>query len=73
MENNDTTGLTYNKALDELERILAELRSTSCDVDTLAERTRRAAELLACCRSRLTRTETELADVLARLDNAIED
>lgn len=64
--------LTYNQALKELEGILAELRSDSCDVDTLAARTRRAAFLLAECRRRLTRTEAELEQVLAELDKAID-
>lgn len=64
--------ISYSEALAELENILAALRSESCDVDTLAERTRRAAELLAECRQRLTMTEEELSKVLADLDNAIE-
>ena len=64
----ENNAMTYNEALAELEAILASLRSEGCDVDTLAERTRRAAELLALCRSRLTRTESELAKVLEELD-----
>ena len=64
--------LSYSQALSELEKILSELWSDSCDVDTLAERTRRAATLLAECRRRLTRTEEDLAKVLDELDNAID-
>ena len=37
---------SYNESLAELEKILGELRSDTCDVDTLAQRTRRAVELL---------------------------
>lgn len=59
---------TYNQAIEELERILAQLRSDNCDVDTLAERTRRAAQLLKECRRRLTATEEELAAVLASIE-----
>lgn len=70
MENNQQ--LTYNQALSELEKILSDLRSDNCDVDRLAERTSRAAELLKLCRSKLTRTETELAKVLEDLDKAID-
>ena len=66
------SNLTYNQALEELEKILTELRSDRCDVDTLAERTKRAATLLAECRSKLTRTEADLAKVLDELDNAID-
>lgn len=60
---------TFNQSLAELEKILAELRSDQCDVDTLATRTRRAVELLALCRSRLTTTEEELRSILATLQS----
>lgn len=66
MEN--TENLTYTEAIGELERIIASIRSENCDVDTLAERTRRAATLLAFCRSRLTATEEELEKILADFD-----
>ena len=59
---------TYNQAIEELERILSQLRSDNCDVDTLAERTRRAAQLLKERRQRLTATEEELAAVLASIE-----
>ena len=68
----DNKELGYNEALAELESLLAALRSDACDVDTLAERTRRAAWLLAYCRAKLTRTETELAKVLEDLDNSLQ-
>ncbi|MCH5221430.1 MAG: exodeoxyribonuclease VII small subunit [Muribaculaceae bacterium] len=64
--------LTYAQALAELEEILSALRSDTCDVDTLAEKTKRASQLLVECRKRLTRTEKELAKVLEELDNALE-
>lgn len=60
---------SFNQSLAELEKILAELRSDSCDVDTLVQRTRRAVELLTFCRSRLTATEEELRGVLASLQS----
>ncbi len=58
---------TYNQAVAELESILESLRSASCDVDTLAARTRRAVELLTLCRSKLTTTEEELRTILESL------
>lgn len=61
------TELTYAQALAELEKILTQLRADNTDVDTLVERTRRAAALLAECRARLTRTEEELASILEDL------
>lgn len=59
--------MKYNDALTRLEEILDRLRSDTCDVDTLVERTREAASLLALCRSRLTATEAELQEVLKSL------
>ncbi len=59
--------MKYNEALTRLEEILDRLRSDTCDVDTLVERTREAASLLALCRSRLTATEAELQEVLKSL------
>ena len=68
------TQLSYNAAIGvlaitELEQILAQLRADNCDVDTLAERTRRAVELLQLCRDRLTTTETELTAILSSLQS----
>lgn len=64
----ENESLTYSQALAELEKILAQLRADNSDIDTLAERTRRAATLLAECRARLTRTEEELYAILADFD-----
>ncbi len=67
----ENTQLSYSQALAELEKILGQLRADNSDIDTLAERTRRAATLLAECRSRLTRTEEELNRILAEFDQNI--
>lgn len=58
---------SYKQAIAELEAILKNLRSESCDVDTLTASTRRAVQLLNFCRERLTTTEAELNQVLATL------
>lgn len=63
-----TAPASYTAALTELENILNQLRSDNCDVDTLAARTRRAAELLEFCRNRLVATEAELETILASLE-----
>lgn len=57
--------LTYSQAVAELEKIINMMQTDSCDIDTLATFTRRATELLASCRSRLTATDTELRAILA--------
>lgn len=66
-----TSVLTYAQAIEELEAILSKLRADNCDVDTLAERTRRAAELLNFCRAKLTATDEELSNILDDLDKAV--
>lgn len=59
--------LSYTQALAELEQILAHMQSDKCDIDKLSAMTRRATELLAECRSRLTATDQELRAILAQL------
>jgi exodeoxyribonuclease VII small subunit len=61
--------LTYNEAFKELENILKLMQSDQCDIDHLAELTRRATELIAECRSRLTATDEELKAILNQLEN----
>ena len=56
--------LTYNQAVAELEQILRLMQSDECDIDRLAALTRRATELIAECRSRLTAPEEELRAIL---------
>lgn len=60
--------LGYGEALDELEGILVELESNMVDVDTLADKVRRAAALVAHCRSRLTEVRTDVANIVTGLD-----
>lgn len=67
----ENSNIKYSDALAELERILAQLRADNSDIDTLAERTRRAATLLSECRARLTRTEEELNKILAEFDQSV--
>lgn len=58
----------YAEALAELDRILVELDGEGVDVDVLGERVRRAAELVALCRDRISRARLEVEQVTARLD-----
>lgn len=58
---------SYTQCLTELEEILRRMQGDECDIDHLAAYTRRAAELLNICRSRLTATEQELETILASL------
>lgn len=63
----------YAEALDELEEILGELEGDDLDVDVLAERVRRAGELIAVCRSRIQRAEADVAGIVAELETISAD
>lgn len=59
--------LSYAQSIAELESIVRMMQSDKCDIDHLAEYTRRATELLNECRSRLTTTEENLRSTLESL------
>jgi exodeoxyribonuclease VII small subunit len=61
-------GPTYAAAVDELEGILAELEDDRLDVDQLADRVARAAELIRLCRERIRATRLEVEQIVADLD-----
>ena len=52
--------MNYGEAMAEIERILASLQSENADVDTLAERVKRASELIAACRAKLRKAESDV-------------
>ena len=68
MELKPVNELSYNEAMEQLGRIVNAMQSDNCDIDKLAGYTRRATELIAECRRRLTVTEAELAQILKTLE-----
>lgn len=64
MEFTPVAQLTYNQAVAELDQIIRYMQSDNCDIDSLVAYTRRASELLAECRARLTATDEQLKSVL---------
>lgn len=58
----------YGDALAELEAILDEIEDDAVDVDVLAARVRRAAELLRVCRDRIASARIEVTQIVADLD-----
>ncbi|MFN7115323.1 MAG: exodeoxyribonuclease VII small subunit [Saprospiraceae bacterium] len=52
--------LTYEKALTELQEIVAALESGTIVIDELAEKTARAAVLIQFCREKLRKTEDQI-------------
>jgi exodeoxyribonuclease VII small subunit len=64
------TEIGYAAALAELESILAEIEDDAVDVDVLAARVRRAAELLRICRDRITAARVEVTQIVDELEPA---
>ena len=56
--------LSYKEAMEEIEAILRSLREEQNSVDTLAMRVARATELIAHCRAKLRKAESDVAKVL---------
>jgi len=63
-----TEELGYAEAMAELEGILDELEGDDLDVDVLAERVRRASELLTVCRGRITRAQADVDRIVTDLE-----
>lgn len=57
--------LSYEKALIELQQIVAALESGAITIDELAEKTARAATLLQFCREKLRQTETQVNNLFS--------
>ncbi len=60
--------LGYAEAVEELEEILHELDGDDVDVDLLAERVKRAADLVQLCRRRLDAARVEVTRIVADLE-----
>lgn len=65
----DTLG--YAEAVAELEGILDELEDDAVDVDRLADRVRRASELIDACRQRIAGARVEVEQIVAELDDEL--
>ncbi|NJN35583.1 MAG: exodeoxyribonuclease VII small subunit [Saprospiraceae bacterium] len=59
-----TDELTYDSAMHELQKIVAQLQNDSIGIDDLAENVKRASELILFCREKLRTTETDLNSIL---------
>ncbi|GAB4341341.1 MAG: hypothetical protein OHK0038_21020 [Flammeovirgaceae bacterium] len=55
--------LTYEKAFDELEKLLKQLENQEIPIDHLSEKVKYAYELLQFCQQKLKLTEEELQKI----------
>jgi exodeoxyribonuclease VII small subunit len=60
--------MTYEKAYNELQEIIAAIETGDVSVDLLSEKVKRAAELITFCKEKLTATEQDVQQILADLN-----
>ena len=59
--------LTYQKAYDELAKIVEEIEEGKVQLDTLSDKITRAIELIGFCQSRLRSAEEEFKKAVGKL------
>ncbi len=55
---------TYTEAMKRLEAIVAKIESGETDIDSLSAQLKEAKGLIALCREKLTRVETDVKKIL---------
>jgi exodeoxyribonuclease VII small subunit len=60
--------LNYSTALAELEEIIGSIESDAVDVDTLAEKVKRASFLIRFCKDRLKGTEEDVKKIVSEME-----
>ena len=61
--------LTYEAAYRELQTIASEIESESVSVDVLADKVKRAAELIIFCQAKLRNTEAEVNNIIKQMES----
>jgi exodeoxyribonuclease VII small subunit len=61
--------MTYESAYAELKKIAGEIENESVSVDVLAEKVKRASELISFCQQRLRSTEQEVSNIIKQMEN----
>ena len=64
------TNLTYETAYKELAQIAKEIENETVSVDVLAQKVKRASELITFCQTKLKSTETEVNKIIAQMENS---
>lgn len=60
--------VNYEKAMTELEVIVAGIEDDQISIDELSAKVKRATELIKICQGKLYKTEKDIADVLGDLE-----
>ena len=54
------SNISYSEAMAEIETIIRQLQSENCDIESLAERVKRASTLIELCRTKLRKAESDV-------------
>jgi len=63
---------TYEESYKELTAIAGEIENDTISVDQLAQKVKRASELIKICQSKLREAETEVNNIITQMDEADE-
>lgn len=63
------TNLTYENAYKELAEIAKEIENEAVSVDVLAEKVKRASELITFCQTKLRATESEVNKIIKQMES----
>ena len=67
------TTLTYEAAYEELVQISREIEEETVSVDVLAQKVKRASDLITFCQEKLKSTEVEVNKIIARMEGNLKD
>jgi exodeoxyribonuclease VII small subunit len=62
------SNITYEKAFEELKQIEHDIQNEEVSVDVLAEKIKRASELITICHAKLTKTEQEVNKIISQME-----
>lgn len=65
----EKTNLTYESAYKELTEIAQEIETEAVSVDVLAEKVKRASDLIEFCQTKLRATESEVNKIIKQMEN----
>ena len=60
--------ISYEEAYGELQQIAREIETETVSVDVLAQKVKRASELISFCQNKLRSTETEVNKIIEQLE-----
>lgn len=62
-----TKKISYNEAIQRIEKIIQQIENDDLDVDILSDRVKEVASLLKICKDKLHKTETEVEKILKNI------